>query len=289
MKRIDIEHLVRWAYRDELPKVAARPKRLGPGGMVSGAAVLAKLQELNTLVQEPDIANRYGVLPLLEDGPDEPHPDAICVAEAVEDLTGLDMEMPEGWNPLADMGDLGAEGIDAVRRGLDRLAPMAGTGKRSIRQSLSRLVIRQAVLGAAPSWEAEMPTRRMICAGGKPKWFRRVVQITQGAFGPVEQSIEIDGFNVARQRPFPGAYRKFELHPDPMMVVTERGEYELWVSALRVLTVILDGKLAAHVPLPPARPVRPWEGEGTQARILPSLSISGCVAQASENKNPIAA
>ncbi|OYX15039.1 MAG: hypothetical protein B7Z15_01870 [Rhizobiales bacterium 32-66-8] len=289
MKRVDIETLVRWAYRDELPKVAARPARLGPSGLVSGAAMWAKLHVLNTLVQEPDIANRYGVLPLLDDSPDDVHPDAVRVAEAVEGLARLEVCVPDAWHPLGDMGDLGPEGADAVRRGLDRLAPVTSSGARIVRHALSRLVIRHAILGAAPSWQAEVPTRRMVCAGGKPKWFRRAIYTTDGAFGPVHQTLEIEGFNAARQRPFPGAYRKFELDPDPVTAVVERGEHELWVSALALLAETLSGALTAHVPLPPARPARPWEGEAEKARILPSFAISAPDALGSENKNSIAA
>lgn len=289
MKRIDIEHLVRWAYLDELPKVAAQPDRLSGPQMVSGGAVLARLSVLHTLVQEQGIANRYGVLPLLDKSPDGPHPDALAVASAVEALADFQVELPEGWNPLADMGDLGAEGLDAVRRGLDRLAPPDAAGARKVRHPLSRLVVRQAVLGSAPAWEAEAPTRRMVCSNGKPRWFRRIVQTTAGAFGPIEQTIELDGFNSARQRPYPGAYRKFELDPDPMMSVVERGEHELWVSALAVLADLLTEGLSAHIALPPARPARPWEGDVPAGRILPSLAVSADGARGRAKKNSIAA
>ncbi len=64
--------------------------------------------------------NRWGLVPL--DTMDDPHPDALAVAAAVEELGGFEVSLPDGWDPLSDLGDLGAEGQDAVRRGLDRLA-----------------------------------------------------------------------------------------------------------------------------------------------------------------------
>ncbi|MEW6121634.1 MAG: hypothetical protein AB1698_03415 [Pseudomonadota bacterium] len=285
MKRIDIEHLVRWAYRDELPKVARETSLVA--ALRSGWDSLSRYGELLTVVQESDMTNRWGLVPL--DTQDDPHPDALAVADAVEGLASLEVDLPADWYPLSDLGDLGPEGFDAVRRGLDRLAPTDGAGRRKVRSSLSRLVIRQAILGAAPAWEAEAPTRRMVCAGGKPAWFRKLTCTSPGAFGDVQRVVEVDGFNAARQRPFPGAYRKFELEPDPVMAVIERGEHELWVAALTVLSEMLDGALSAHAPHPPTRPARPWEGQGVQPRILPSLTVSAAGVREARKKNPIAA
>lgn len=286
MKRIDIEHLVRWAYRDELPKVARETSLIA--ALRSGWASISRWSELMTVVQEGDLVNRWGLVPL--DTMDDPHPDALAVAAAVERLGDFEVSLPEGWNPLSDLGDLGPEGQDAVRRGLDRLSPPDGQGARVMRQPLARIVIRQAILGTAPSWEAEVPARRMVTGpNGKPRWFRAVSHVSAGAFGDVTETVEVDGFNAARQRPFPGAYRKFELEPDPCPVVVERGEYELWVAGLHALVDLLAGTLSAHAPLPPARVARPWEGAGRDARILRSSLPPAAPLRASRKAPAIAA
>ncbi|MFG1414040.1 hypothetical protein V5G24_23345 [Xanthobacter sp. VTT E-85241] len=273
MKTIDIEHLVRWAYCDELPKVG-RPTSL-VAAIRSGWSSLSRYGELLTVVQEPDILNQWGLVPLEVEGGD-PHPDALAVAAAVEDLAKLDVELPEGWNPLTDMGDLGEEGAEAVRRGLDRLSPLTEEGRRKVRQPLSRLVIRQAILGCAPAWEAGPPVRRVVSgANGKPRWFRQITHLSPGAFGPVASVVEIDGFNGSRQRPFPGAYRKFELVPDPAPIVVERGEYELWIAALGCLAETLaDQGLSAHLVHHSARPARPWEAHVCSAVSRPPVGES---------------
>ncbi|GGF56608.1 hypothetical protein GCM10007301_15360 [Azorhizobium oxalatiphilum] len=286
MKRVDIEQLVRWTYRDELPKVERDTDF--SAGIPSSWSSLARYGELLTVVQEGDIVNRWGLVPL--DGDHEPHPDALVVADAVEMLGEFEVALPDGWSPLSDMGDLGPEGVEAVRRGLDRLSPVDPNGRRTLRQPLARLIIRNAVLGCAPCWEAEAPERVMVTgANGKPLWFRHLTETTPGAFGPVTSTVEVDGFNASRQRPYPGAYRKFALLPDPTFAVVERGEYELWVAALGLLVELLDGKLSAHIPTPSARLSRPWEVSAPEGRILPSLVVPAPVPRRKPSRSSISA
>lgn len=291
MKRVDIETLVRWAYRDELPKVGRETTLVA--AIRSGWAACSRYGELLTVVQESDIVNRWGLVPL-DVETDGPHPDAMAVADAVERLALHEVDIPADWYPLADMGDLGAEGVDAVRRGVDRLLVQDAQGRRMPRQSLARLVIRHAILGDAPAWEAEAPTRRMVSACGKPKWFRQISQVTPGAFGPCAQTVEVDGYNATRQRPFPGAYRKFELVPDPVATVRERGEYEMWHAALNLLLEDLHATgLTAHQVLPSPRPPRPWlvahGGAVSSARILPSVMAPAPIPRDGRKKNRVAA
>lgn len=269
MKTVDIETLLRWAYRDELPKMAAASSMVA--AVRSSWHAVSRFGELMAVVQEADVVNRWGLVPLTR-AADDPHPDALAVADAVEALAACDVNVPESWNPLSDMGDLGAEGEDAVRRGIDRLAPRGVDGRRKLRDPLSRLIIRHALLGGGPAWEAEAPTRRMVMgANGQPRWFRRVACTTPGAFGPLTTHLEVDGFNPAGRRPFPGAYRKFELVPDPAPAIVERGEYELWFAALGLLVEALSGTLVQHVPMPCQRSPRPWDGAVSSGRVLPSL------------------
>lgn len=276
MKRIEIEALLRWAYRDELPKAAAAGGDRLAVGFRSGWGGVEKWGELLTLVQEPDIRNRFGLVPDYL-ATTEPHPDAVRVDEAVERLRLCGFEAPAGWNPIADLldaaGDLGARGAAAVARGLAALTLVDVTGRTVLRRSVSRLVMRQAILGGCPAWEGDVPELRQETAHGKVRWFRRVVLEVEGAFGPTQEEIELDGYDQKRQRPFPGAYTKSYLDPDPAPVVEARAEYELWRAALDLLAEDLAHGLEAHAVLPSTRSPRPWEAPDPERRVLPSLLV----------------
>jgi hypothetical protein len=271
-KTVDIEALVRWAYRDELPKAAATPGRLAVG-FKTGWGGVERYGELLAVIDEPDVRNRFGLFPdRFADG--EPHDDAVRVHDAVMALQSCEMAMPEGWNPIADMGDLGPEGPAAVARALAGLTLITEKGDAVLRRSVSRLVIRHAILGGCPAWEGDVPARRLVTAqGGKVRWFRRVLVTVEGAFGPVCEEVELDGFDPKRREPFPDAYTKTILDPDPEPVVQGRAEYELWRAALDILAEDLDGALDAHDVRPSARSARPWERPDPERRILPSLLV----------------
>ncbi|MFG1246781.1 hypothetical protein [Xanthobacter flavus] len=270
-KTVDIEALLRWAYREELPKAAAAGSRLVVG-FKTGWGGVERFGELLAVIDEPDIRNRYGLVP---DGTasTDPHPDAVRVHDAVMALRRCELEVPEDWNPIADMGDLGPEGAAAVVRGLAGMTIINDKGARVLRRSVARIVIRQAILGGAPDWEGETPERHVVCAHGKPQWFRREVVVTDGAFGPASHEIEVDGFNHSRRMPYADAYTKMVLDPDPAPVVQGRAEYELWRGALDLLAEDLAEGLEAHKVLPSDRSARPWEAPDPERRILPSLLV----------------
>lgn len=275
MKRMDIEALLRWTYRDELPKAAAHGGDRLVFGLRSGWGGVERYGELLAVVQEPDIRNRYGLVPDGSDG--EPHPDAIAVHDAVERLGQCVFDLPDGWDPLADMGGagaFGAEGWAALAQGRACLTSVDATGRVVLRRSPARLVIRQAILGGAADWEGEVPVRRVVTgANGRPKWWRRVVQVSDGAFGPVRCEVEVDGIDAHRRIPHPDAYQRFVLDPDLAPVVRARAEYEIWVAALGLLVEDLAGRLTTCEEVFATRTGRPWEGQGdAQAgRVLPSL------------------
>ena len=274
MKRIEIEALLRWAYRDELPKAAAAGGDRLAFGFRTGWGGVERYGELLAVVQEPDVRNRYGLIPDGSDG--EPHPDAVAVAAAVERLGGCTFDLPEGWDPLADMGGAGAfgpEGAAAVARGLGALTVVDRSGRTVLRRSPARLVIRHAILGGCPEWEGERPERKVEMANGKPLWFRRVVCVADGAFGPAQYEVEVDGFDHRRRRPHPDAYQRHFLDPDLAMVVTTRAEYEIWRAALDVLADMLRG-LGSRVVIPCDRSRRPWESPDPERRILPSIRVA---------------
>ncbi|WP_454919231.1 hypothetical protein [Xanthobacter sediminis] len=275
MKRMDIEALLRWAYRDELPKAAASGGDRLAFGFRTGWGGVERYGELLAVVQEPDVRNRYGLIPDGSDG--DPCADAIAVAAAVERLGRCDFDLPEGWDPLSDMGGaaaFGAEGLAAVVRGIGALTVVDATGRTVLRRSPARLVIRHAILGGCPDWEGEVPERRVEMVFGRPRWYRRVTLTSDGAFGQSQYEVEVDGFDYRRRRPHPDAYQRHYFEPDLAALVTARAEYEIWRAALDLVAEDVGGGLVHHMVEPSAAAARPWEASAEVKRILPSLRVA---------------
>ncbi|MDR6952306.1 hypothetical protein J2X65_001661 [Ancylobacter sp. 3268] len=276
---IDIEQLLVWAYREELPKEANPVPSLSLAA-AAGWAGVSRYGELLTVIDGADVRNRWGVTPD-RTAQCAPHADAIAVAEAVADLDGLVIEAPVGWWPFGDMaspdawGDVGQQ---VVRDALDRMCVPAAMGALRFKASPSWLVRKYAMVGGVPDWEAEAPEYRMVRGGnGKAKWFvmRSVPQIVGGevvAYADCEQ----DGWSPTRRRPVKGAYNKWELVPSPFYAAVDRAEYEVWHSGLVVLADALRDSLERYRVTGPARPARPWEsGNAGGSRVLPVLHRSG--------------
>lgn len=288
-KRITIENLLRWTYRDELPKEQASGGFLRPAGFGGAWGGIERYGEILTIVDESK-ENRFGLVPDLS-AANDPHPDAVRVGEAVRALDGCALCLPADWNPLADWSSLAEEGQRAVQRAIDQETLVGRDGERRFKTSLSRLVMRHALLGDTPVWEGEEPQLKYVCGGnGKPRWFRRVDvladpgDVAQG-IDPVWQSVEVDGMDPKRRIPYPDAYRKTYLDPDPSETIVSRAEYEIWCAALDMLTHDLASVLEAHEIVASARPARPWEtGAAERPRVLdgaggpgPWLSLlNGC-------------
>lgn len=267
MRAIGIEEVLRWAYRDELPKVTQTVRaHVGPLQFGQAWGGVERYGELLTLIDAPE--NMWGVVPDFTATTD-PHPDAVMVAEAVADLDGLDIDLPDDWYPLADLGDLGALGAAAVSRATGRLFLVDADGRRRLRSTPRRLVVKHAIMGGSPVWEADVPALKVECgANGRAKWFERVMVTTET--GSME--VEVDGYDAKRHAPRPGAYRKEFLDPDPADAAISRGEYEVWHAALGVLVEELAGRLTSRDVAPCPRPVRPWEGTPiAPRRVLPDL------------------
>lgn len=271
---IDIEDLLIWAYRAELPKVPAEP--VGPARHGSGWAAMSAYRNLLAVVDDRDVRNVYGVTPdkMAVNGP---HPDAVTLDRVVSELDGLHLDVPADWWPFADMapadgwGDAGAR---AVSDALDRLAVRGKDGGLRFKASPAWLVRKHAMMGTVPDWEAEPIEYRLVRGGngGHAKWFMmsKVAQVVNGEIiGYAEH--EVDGWCVSRRRPFPGAYHKHELVPSPVYAACDRAEYEVWHAALVALVEMLGESLVAHRVTGPARVARPWEPGAPKRRILPVL------------------
>lgn len=268
-RALDIEDLLRWAYREELPK-AGRPLP-APALPQPGWFAVGRYAEL---LADIDL-NEYGVAPLSISG-DAPHDDARRVAAAVEGLAALDLDLPADWSPLADMGDLGQDGAVCCARALARLTHIDADGVRRLKATPGRLVIKHAILGGCPDWRAEAPRRDFVrsAGGGHPQWFVRREIWSTDAFGrdiceEVEAPVSVD---ERSRRPPVGAYRKAVLIPDPTDAAVARAEYEVWRAALDVLAADLDGALAEYAPVASRRARRPWE---TPEATRPTLWVEG--------------
>lgn len=257
MKTIEIEALLSWAYCEELPKA----ETAGVGGAFietygGGWDAVSRQGELMADMVSDGRLNSYGVVPLAASYGAPPHPDAFVVHGAVGRLAGMDLDLPAGWSPLQGLGLSEEEQADAVARAMPRIAILDGERLR-LRFKPVELVRRHAILRSAPSWEFERPKARFVMLHGKPAWFRKVP--VEGAFGRLYEQ-EVDGYNPRAKRPWPGAYRKTVLDPDPTLAVVDRAEYEVWHAALGLLVDMLtsEGELSAHAVKGSARAARPW-------------------------------
>lgn len=268
-KLIEIEKLLSWTFREELPKAGAARALTGFGFGRAHRAV-EKFGEYLTLI-DCDGINRFGVVSDLM-AMEEPHADAIAVFEAVSALDEIEVELPADWNPLGDMEGIDAELPGLLARALDKVTVLDAAGARRMKVGPGALVMKHAIMGDAPCWEADQPERKLVLgAKGAPAWFRTITVETSG--GPVAQ--EVDGYDPRGKRPFAGAYRKTWLDPDPLPAALGRALYEVWHSALAFLVEELDGRLETVDVLHSPRAERPWEGpRRPPPRVLPNLRAS---------------
>lgn len=298
MKQVDIEKLLQWAYRDELPKAQAGrdgvmvPACLGTGGDPVWRRG-REMAELGTLVDHTAL-NRFGVV-ADRHAEGEPHADAIAIAAAVVAYAGQGIAMPEGWDSLEDCVLEPADRADAIERGLRRLAGIEHVvterytnpdervervhaewrpGER-LRVDPVALVMTHAVSRTVPPWEAEQPVKRLSRgANGKARWFRMEERVCAET-GAVLMRIEVDGINEVTRKPYADAYQKLEWVDDPALIVEDRALYEIWHAMLRMVAADLDGMMDAHEALPPARSPRPWVTGGAASPLIwPDLAPS---------------
>ncbi|MBS7699182.1 MULTISPECIES: hypothetical protein [unclassified Chelatococcus] len=268
MKRtMDIEAVLRWAYREELPKALGSAN--GPSDSIRpGWAGISSYAQLLAVIDY----NRYGVLPDLT-ALDAPHVDAVRVFDAVRALDGCAVEVPDAWDPLGDMPEIGDDAASLAAQALQRATYIDQQGQRHFR-GRRQLVERFALMGGCPVWEMDVPERKVErqASTGQPAWFIDRVVYEETCDGRVvERTVTVEGYNHTRRRPYPGAYQRTYLEPDPVPGIIGRIEYELWHAALALLVEDLADGLESIALTPCARPARPWEdGQARAPRILPS-------------------
>ena len=272
-KAIDVEAFLAWAWREELPKTQI--VACGPGVFGSPMQDVARHGVYGTEIDYQS-SNAYGLVPDLN-AIAGPHVDAIAAAAFVSGIDRMELALPPDWNPLGDMMDIDAghaeifggriEGRPVSEAVIRARAQLAATedGRERLRFSPGKLVVRHALLGGAPTWQAcgpgERPRRLLVAHGnGAPRWYRRIAVDVETVDGrKVQQIEEVDGFNFKSRRPWPDSYRKVRLDPDLTDLAVSRAEYEIWHQALYLIAAELGPMLADHALCAPSKPARPWE------------------------------
>lgn len=136
----DAELLLRWAYRDELPK----GYREGTGGVVPQVSPMFRYANLGGPVdnwtREPGFPVAMGTVP---------HPDALTIHEAVMALEPVEIAWPSGATEL--LGDLFQYLTDTEQFAMQRLST-----------SPAALITMHARLGNRPIWEIDYNIVRVI-------------------------------------------------------------------------------------------------------------------------------
>jgi hypothetical protein len=229
--RVDIERLLRWTYRDELPK--SRDRGDGVRAQISPMFKWAELGgRVDDWSRDPGFPAIFG----------EPHPDAVRVQLFVSRLDDMEMDWPASRAAL--MGDLVA------------LAPKTGPSTLS-RLRTAALVTMHAAMGTRPDWEHEAPTcHRVIGSHGK------IVVQRLDDDGRLTEGVD-------RSRNYGRAARcPLRWDPPPSDIAVTRAEYAAWHAGLVLLTGQLRGELDEHEPLAPAAPAEPWNDAGREGRVL---------------------
>ncbi|BCJ90029.1 hypothetical protein IZ6_07640 [Terrihabitans soli] len=268
---MDIEELLSWAVNDELPKAAAL-EIAKKGGYSRGTDATAS----NWSQSLASCDNSHGVVPdFFAMRP--PHPDALTISEAMRALDEAAIELPDDYNPIADLGLDEDEMREFVGKAKQMGLVFGQDGQLRLKRGMWRFVIMNAALGHRPPWETEKPKRSIMKGpNGKPLWFRQVdVPYTDDKGLLKSNIIEVNGYDAKNGRPFPDAYRKYEYSNDPVIAAAERLEYEMWAYALASLSEALEGALDDVALLPFDIPFRPWEDAPAQPanhkRILDDL------------------
>ena len=274
-RSLDIETALRWAFRDELPKVSAlnRDEVDAPRAGDRGRAPKDFVTDVQLMIDMP--TNCFGVVKAIGSR-GSPHPDAILIGDAVAGLDGMVMGVPESWKPLAEMDDLSPEVTRLVQVAVDGIAGEVEGGRRLFGMRPSFVVQRYAQSGGAPDWRAEVPAVKVVSAFGKPSWFVMRRTWSKSVDGrDIAHEVEEDGYNARSKRPYGDAYRKIYLAPDPTPAIRARAEYEVWHAALDALVEDLASCLATIRLSPTRRTARPWIWDGDAPSVLPSLVDMG--------------
>ena len=251
-KRVmDIEELLSWAFRDELPKDRGDGGRFGPP---SYSSPLGRMVAMGTSVdnwsREPGHPAAMG----------PPDPGAFLVAAAVEDLAGLAEQAIEGELDLVpDFGAIGTlDEVAAVRRALCQLPA---------------IVARCAKLGQRPSWRASTYPGPMRTGNGRAQVVRWTCVLQKTIGGESFEEQQLTPVSAEGRDSYPlDSYCPLQYEPSLQSIAEERAEYLVWWGALDALALSLAGRIAGIDVLPSLAPQRPWRDE--MAPLNPPLVLN---------------
>lgn len=226
-KTVDIEKLLQWTFREELPKGH-------PVSMSAWDAVFS----YSRLGARVDVSSGGG-----SDGlgfvPGTPHADAEIVAQAVR-------ELPAASQFTADE----CEALIGHYAALDPLAVRA-IGRASF--NAVALVIRCAVLGSRMEWDLGLPQAQVLRhSNNNAKVF---------GVGDEGQVIVLRPSANGSYR-FADSPRAHVFYAEPTIgqLLETRAEYTVWHRALVALVAALKGKMKEHDAAMPAATATPWDG-----------------------------
>lgn len=233
-KRVmDVEDVISWAYREELPKRSR--DRQGEPCQVSPMFRLAQYgARIDCWHKEPGFPAIMG----------DPHPDALKVEAAVESLARF-AEMP-----IEDGLDLAP---DLAAFGLDEHAAM----RHALRQVVST-VVAFAKLRKRPYWHDRTYPMSMHTDGGRPRCYRWATMVDDTVTGGEVEYESLVPVEPVRGVYPAGSHSPIRFDPDPKGMVGERAEYAAWWAALELLAADLSARLDTIAVLPPAAAQRPW-------------------------------
>lgn len=238
-KRVmDIEDVLQWAFRDELPKSDGLG---GHGGYGLGySCPLGRMVAIGTSV---DNWSREPGHPAAM-GPADP--DALVVAGAVNDLAAMaDQAIGGDLDLVLDFGVIGeVDERAAVRRALAQLPA---------------IVARFAKLGTRPSWRVTPSPGPTYAANGRVQVVRwaRVLSKTFG--GETFDEQQLVAVSAEKRDTYPmDSYCPVQYEPSLQSIADERAEYLVWWGALDALALSLAGHLDGITVMPPLAPQKPW-------------------------------
>jgi hypothetical protein len=271
-RRATIEALLRWAYREQLPRVAAERGPIAgpraPGNHIGAAAGLMALGSDGRV-------NSYGLLPSLAERDLPVHPDALAIGAAV--LALADMEIETQGVDLLDgetlvlMPDAGEAGPDIAEIAAGLMAGANAAGMARACRDLPGLIRRAAILGLPDGRRrAELALRPLRGPNGRAAWFRRETWVS-----PVDgltYEREADGYDATRKRPRPGAYRKWTIDGEPEALACARAEWQAWQAGLAALA---EGLALEEFEVEPFAPdFWPWmRPPGVSACVLQAMGV----------------
>lgn len=252
---IDIEKLVQWAMRDELPK--------GQAVAASPWDMITQYAALGVRVQTSGFnGDGFGFTP------GAPHADALIVADAIGAIgTVATFDHADEVLPLfGDLAPIAGNAVDGVMS--------ASFDPRSI-------VISNATMGTRPKWKFDEPTAYQMFSefrddAGAIR--RRPLVHGVDAAGDVVAILPNRGRAVARDGMYsyamaPRSPLDWQC-PSMLHVGDCRAEYVAWHGALVQLVADLDGKLAEFQPTPPAAAALPWiTGPTPVSRVVPGRDL----------------